>query len=447
MLPRLVTDPAFEDLLEKRYFQFFRQRSVASNNNLVDTRFWDRLVLQACHSEPAIKHAVLALSSLHQLDSLPPGSEAAIQHEAYAGRQHQRALAAAQHLISSSASQAHDFDKILTACAIFIIFESVRGDYKAATMHMRSGRAILSQQSTRLKHPGRRRDLLEIERALARLDMTDIFFQDVSSPYGFNIADFHRTDPVTVPYAFNNIHDAQTCLIDLVRWLLLLDECIQHAESSNDITARAKYGAEKVRCSAQVQRWQEHFESLLEQIEKPNQPVTLNLKAWYTFAMLLAEAGSCGLETRWDAFMPYYETIISCAAEIAAITQRSSPASMFSFETGYIPPLYFAATRCRDPFLRRRAISVLRDHPRQEGVMESVAASCIATAWMDIEEQGLDVKCAADIPDSSRVVTMDTRVDVRNKQAVIEARHQSHKVDDSNITVRWKQGADRKGQP
>lgn len=163
-LPRLVTDPAFGGVLEKRYFQFFRQKTVLSTNSLVDSRFWDRLVLQACHFEPAIKHAVLAMSSLHQLSALTTDSDATQHHRLYADQQHQKALTAARALTSSS--QPQDMVRILIACILFIIFESVRGDYKASAMHLDSGRAIMAQHSQCIKNASRGKDFDEIGYAL-----------------------------------------------------------------------------------------------------------------------------------------------------------------------------------------------------------------------------------------------------------------------------------------
>lgn len=434
-MPLLVTDPAFQDVIEKRYFQYFRQASVASNNSLIDSRFWDRLVLQACHTEPAIRHAVLALSALHQLDQLPRGSDMATQHETYAARQHQKALAAAQQLVATSSSQPHDFDRILTACVIFIMFDSVRGDYVAAATHMSSGRAILGQHAAKLNHPARRKDLTEIEHAMARLDLAALFFQDATTPYAFSVKDFHKTCPVIVAHTFRDIQEAQTCLIDLCRWLLITAEHVERVEEC-DLLAKARYEAETVRCSAELERFDEQFRHLLERTDQVPEAVVLNLKCWFTFATLAIRAGDYPSETRWDAYLSDFETIVALAEDIASRIQSSTPSSMFSYEIGYLAPLYAAATRCRDPCIRRRAIAVLRDYPRQEGVLESRAAATIAAAGMRAEEDGLDVKYASDIPEDRRLIAMDIRVDVQNKEATIKLTQQSHTLK-TDMLVRW----------
>lgn len=131
-----------------------------------------------------------------------------------------------------------------------------------------------------------------------------------------------------------------------------------------------------------------------------------------------------------------FETVVSLAEKIAAEIQSSTPSSMFSYEIGYLAPLYCAATRCREPSIRRRAIAVLRNYPRQEGVLESVAASTLAAAAMEAEEAGLDVRCAADIPEDHRVLAMDIRVNAKKKEATIKLTRRSH-VHKTDIVLRW----------
>ena len=52
--------------LEKRGFHFFRTRTVPQLCGFFDEDLWQRVVLQATFQEPAIRHAVFALGSLHE---------------------------------------------------------------------------------------------------------------------------------------------------------------------------------------------------------------------------------------------------------------------------------------------------------------------------------------------------------------------------------------------
>jgi hypothetical protein len=77
---------------------------------------------------------------------------------------------------------------------------------------------------------------------------------------------------------------------------------------------------------------------------------------------------------------------------------------VYEFDLGMIAPLFFIATRCRDPKLRRKAIRLMRYLHRQEHVWDTCSAAKIAEGIMLIEERGLTViKSCEDITEHSRI--------------------------------------------
>ena len=428
LLPRLVVDPAFADVLEKRYFQFFRQRTVSRTNDLVDSRFWDRVVLQACHNEPAVKHAVLALSSLHQLHGLPPDSEAARHYSFYADQQYQKALRASQILVASAEPQ--DADLVLITCIVFICYEGFRGGYRACKVHIDAGRSIVAQNRHRLRHASRRNDLAEIEQALARLDVHAVTFSDSSSPYTYSLIDFYNTAPNLQPGPFSNISEARASFVDLLRWVLLVCTHIDFTASSarsrshqhfdlEDPAQFAYYQAGRARSGAQMRLWHRHFEDLVQRTQGEPALLVTNLKIWYAAAMALDKA-RFGPETRWDAVQGHFEQIVELCEKLAGELSSSEDDSSFSLEFGYVMPAFLTATRCRDPVIRRRALKILWASPRQEGMWGSTGAAAIAQRWVEVEEEGLeDIKGASDIPDYRRIRIVDTTVDASYRKATL----------------------------
>jgi hypothetical protein len=60
--------------------------------------------------------------------------------------------------------------------------------------------------------------------------------------------------------------------------------------------------------------------------------------------------------------------------------------------------------RCRDPIIRRRAISILRTCGRTEGEWNAFSTSKVAQRVLDIEEAGLqNVRSCEDVPDWARI--------------------------------------------
>ncbi|CAK7225860.1 hypothetical protein SBRCBS47491_006032 [Sporothrix bragantina] len=64
---RLLDRQPWETAQEKRAFDFFRHTTAPCLAGDLDAVFWRVLVLQICHTEPAVWHAVLAVSSLHEV--------------------------------------------------------------------------------------------------------------------------------------------------------------------------------------------------------------------------------------------------------------------------------------------------------------------------------------------------------------------------------------------
>lgn len=51
---------------ERRQFAFFTTHTAHDLNGYFDEGFWSRLVLQVSFQVPALRHAVVALASLHE---------------------------------------------------------------------------------------------------------------------------------------------------------------------------------------------------------------------------------------------------------------------------------------------------------------------------------------------------------------------------------------------
>lgn len=52
--------------ISKRSFEFFIRKTSPQLAGFFGSAFWERLVLQAAHHEPAIRHALTAIGSLHE---------------------------------------------------------------------------------------------------------------------------------------------------------------------------------------------------------------------------------------------------------------------------------------------------------------------------------------------------------------------------------------------
>ena len=116
------TDLASEE--ERRCFNFFRSRTSVQMSGFFSSEILDRLILQATHYEPAIRHAVLALGSLHERFLKEDQS---LQKQTWSRDEGGFALEhynlAIQSLMNPVNSGRLNIDVCLIACMLFCSFE------------------------------------------------------------------------------------------------------------------------------------------------------------------------------------------------------------------------------------------------------------------------------------------------------------------------------------
>ncbi|KIV86479.1 hypothetical protein PV11_02090 [Exophiala sideris] len=72
-------------------------------------------------------------------------------------------------------------------------------------------------------------------------------------------------------------------------------------------------------------------------------------------------------QTIFDDHIDHFAEIVEHARTYLLHSAKFTNSQLLSsFDPGVIPPLYFCATRCRDPILRREALRLMRQAPRQE---------------------------------------------------------------------------------
>jgi hypothetical protein len=86
-----------------------------------------------------------------------------------------------------------------------------------------------------------------------------------------------------------------------------------------------------------------------------------NLLIYHSVAIIWASTYLSLVQTAFDQYNDRFGDIVHHANVIIGL--GNTPPS-FTFEMGVIPPLYFVATQCRDPAIRRRALSLLKKAPR-----------------------------------------------------------------------------------
>jgi hypothetical protein len=96
-------------------------------------------------------------------------------------------------------------------------------------------------------------------------------------------------------------------------------------------------------------------------------------------------------ETAFDAYNHIFaETVELSECLLKGQTLINGDRSpKFSFDSYVVIPLHMTGHKCRDPTIRRKAISLLLNYPRREGVWDSILAGRMIEWAMQIEEEHL----------------------------------------------------------
>ncbi|GKZ28309.1 hypothetical protein AbraIFM66950_003565 [Aspergillus brasiliensis] len=377
---------------ERRSFAYFQYRSMPAFLGWFDSSLWQKLVLQSSYAEPAVYHAVVALSAVHQ-DAEQKGMPLA--REELDNTWHRFALEQAGRSIAllnarRASQDPHLREVTLLCCLLFTLSELLRGRYDAAFTHLHSGIRIL-------KALGARRQLNSVAvskspvewclvEAFAHLDVQSTHF-GVGGPIWFiHKQDNHRLLIEGFP-AFQTLAEARQTFDHVMSAVL---EFTTKAWSSTHSRIALNYETlykKQLDLCLQMEAFARAFDTFrtdtypqLSPKERRGADV-INLhqrSAILTLQTCLLD----GNEPVLDQYTTEFQNILSLVDGIMhTFPERPS----VCFDMGIIPPLTFVATGCRDYSVRWRAIELLRSWPHREGTWDSNLCAQLAVHAMKVE--------------------------------------------------------------
>ncbi|KAH0829841.1 hypothetical protein FOPE_10339 [Fonsecaea pedrosoi] len=151
-----------------------------------------------------------------------------------------------------------------------------------------------------------------------------------------------------------------------------------------------------------LQQWKSSFTAQRSQTTLELESVLIHSYLLTYWAVCYISVGAClsPHQMAFDEYMGHFAEIVEhamfCLRQAADSTKVHS--LLLSLEPGLIPPLYFCATKCRDPSLRRAALRLIRQAPKQEDSWAFVAPDRVVAKVISIEEGEHLVSCTEDSP-------------------------------------------------
>lgn len=226
---------------------------------------------------------------------------------------------------------------------------------------------------------------------------------------------FHGTfDKSSVRYEvpFTSLADAREALLEL-----LVEQTSPglKGKSTHDILAH----------SAKLEQWGCSYDALLAEYDRVGKISSaaekraialLQLHRKYLEINVSKYVYGQGDPCFWDHFTAKFDEIVNYAATAAGLDENyahrnwstdSTPTAYFHLDLGFSSVLVAVIARCRDPFIRRRAIAVMLADRVQEGAFNGSQSARVAAKVMELEEaRSGDVSCSSDIPEEARVRTI-----------------------------------------
>lgn len=438
LLPKTTVGASAE---ERDLLEWFRFRTTVKFQSAFGSKFWEVLALRASLEEPAIFHAVIAISAVHKRIilgdgevSLKPDSRDALLMT----YQRQRSKAVSKLLEPhTSGLTTAAIRTALIACMIFTNMDFAIGHYESGARHFHSGIKLLcSLQAGLTANPaspgcipdnknGNQEDMWIIE-AFSRGNLC-------TAQFGMC---YWMPEPVPdnfctpLPSEFDSMEHAKKTLDLILSDTIKVTGQALGRQIFTDLNANElEQWLQKMRqtLKASVDRWARLFERALPAFEttlfgRQSRLGLCILRMMHSMTTIMADVClSADDVMAYDAHTHnFYNIIVAGQDLLHAIREVHRDGNdalkpyreLFTFvpEAGWQSPLFFTALHCRARRLRLHAIKYLFGVPVQEFIWNHKIAASIGREIMDIEH-GIDPVSDADDFDVMNIPPLEDIVD------------------------------------
>ncbi|KAJ5326055.1 uncharacterized protein N7506_009157 [Penicillium brevicompactum] len=421
-------------------------------------------LLQAAYHEPIIRTMAIAIGSLHRSFVHNEKGLTTREETQFTLQHYNKAI---RQLVAIDPRTSHQSnDMFLIACISFYCFECLQGHYKLAVQHGISGLKIIKQQqllATGQSFPRYMpRETVTVlfailENQILEVEGESSFAEDMRPALysSFNTPTFDSSRP---PSNIDEMRASFELLYHrLTRFLSVCEVLeVELNDSSFEFVAQIQHLKEEhMQVRSDLNAWVVAFETWLNagsaEIDEEPYSVAI-LKIWrFTISIMLALEWPSS-ELSWDKHIDEFALIVSLVSEVLGVPPtrdqggsnnisehhvpppvqdsvsplpllRPRPsktqASTFSMSLGIVTPLYLCATRCRESFIRHRAIDLISTCHRREGLWDSELAGRITRRIVSIEEAAAGIQpgahyTSADIGFASRVRSLNPQYGQEN---------------------------------
>jgi hypothetical protein len=394
---------------DKGYLEWFKCRTaIKLPGTFRSSSPWSTLLMQASFSEPAVLHAVLALSSVHKrntvnIDGWRQMIDAPDKQEQFALRNYIKSIKAVSHLrphclVNDKAS----LRVALITCIMFVCLEFLRGHFQTAQAHLKHGITILrelqlySDRNRGTSDIGSSRGSTDtwIAEGFSRFNLQMELFQYGYEHSGTYLQSRWHENPSAV---FQSLFDAWQELVSVFSAVFYLS---RQARQRSLCECTLEQTLELLECQQRMHsyltQWLvtwDAFKRSRGQLSDDYRKAYQVVHAYHTMAtIMLSTCLNPHDETIFDTQTNQFTYLVAQLVELHDIrTIKVLPGNLMDMthsvsDLGWIAPLYFVATKCRVHRVRLQAVRLLESTSHREGIWDSKITARVAKKVMEIEE-------------------------------------------------------------
>lgn len=377
---------------ERRSLHYFANFAAADLGGYLPSNFWSRTILQRCQHDVPMRHAAAALGRAH-LEYTRCSNSSAFAISEDTAEAYRKAIKSLRNHLGRTSEP--DRAMVLMCSAIFVCFELVRGEWRVALQHLRSGVGVLrewqddeaSPTSTYLED-GKR----ELVAAFVRMDIQASAFDDARLPALRLEEDLGPVSPGTDGgdmVLFGSLHEAQESLCCLMHnALVFLVQSNPHKFANAQIVPEAVL-LRRMQLVDRLNRWNERLSFFQQQARDqcrssgiPSNPrkfgdiekkaLSVLMLHWQTIRLLLLHSLQDDVKKSSPSFDDVADEQLRLANEVVHTSMGSGSSEncntmsarpgerSFSLHLGVVTPMFLLALKTQRPIVRELAVAQLQ---------------------------------------------------------------------------------------
>ncbi|EPE29942.1 Zn2/Cys6 DNA-binding protein [Glarea lozoyensis ATCC 20868] len=392
---------------EKSYFEWFRLQTSKKVPGIFASSFWDQLILQATANDPAVLHAVLALSSIQKREVFFGKDSRDVQvnlldsQESFMLRQYTKAIAKLQPHFSTK--DRSSIRIALVTCVVFICLEYLQGHYRTAQTHFKNGLKLLNEIKVT--------DLID-QCILEEFTKLNVQVELLRLGYRHSCSVVQSTGTQLSQGTFHSTREARQNMDQILDQIFRLTEEVRKQGLENSPTPSTDQVDRQTLILTRLSGWLHTFHASKTKLQTPTlahdklmqAQVTMRdnfayrvLRIWYVFATVMTSVAIWpGCEVKFDDHTSDFVSIIAQMIDLRAIVPATQKALYDTgnetthsiFHIGLMPALYYTAIKCRVHRIRLQAVRLLEATSHREGLWDAKVFACAARKVMEVEERG-----------------------------------------------------------